>query len=309
MLINGQWARDFDPVQDTDEEGGFVRKESRFRDWITSDGSSDFPAEAGRYHLYVGLICPWACRTLMARRLKGLESVIGISIVNPRLTEKVWRFGGFPGATEDHLHGYDYIYQLYLHADPRYTGEVTIPVLWDSKRETIVNNESSEIIRMLNSGFGELADDSIDLYPVDLRQQIDEVNEKLYGRFNNGVYRVGFATTQVAYDHAVTELFETIDWIEQRLSRQPFLSGDRFTEADLRAFVTMVRFDSAYHGLFKANLRRLADYPAIHDYIQRIHAMPGIAGTVNLEHIKAGYYSIKALNPTGIAPLGPEQPW
>jgi putative glutathione S-transferase len=272
-----------------------------------------FTAQAGRYNLYVALICPWACRTLMVRKLKGLESVISVSVVDPCITEKVWRFGGFsgslPGAEKDPLYGSRYLYELYLRAKPDYTGQITVPVLWDKQRETIVNNESSEIIRIFNSGFGELADQSVDLYPESLRDEIDQVNERLYEAFNNGVYRAGFAETQLAYNRAVRDVFDSLDFIEQRLQGQRYLVGDQLTEADIRAFVTLVRFEAAYHGLFKTNLRHLSDYPLIGAYIQRIYELPGMAETVNLQHIKAGYYSIKALNPSGIVPEGPLNIW
>jgi putative glutathione S-transferase len=319
MLVNGKWAKDFHPVQDTDAEGGFVREVSQFRSWITPDGrpgpSGDggFAAESGRYHLYVALICPWACRTLMARKLKGLEEVVSVTVVDPRLTPRVWRFGGgpdgFPGAEADPLYGADYLYQLYLRARPDYTGQITVPVLWDKRREAIVNNESSEIIRMLNEGFGDLADSRMDLYPANWRREIDAVNERLYEGFNNGVYRAGFATTQRAYERAVRDVFGSLDFIEDRLEDQDFLVGDRITEADVRAFVTLIRFDQAYHGLFKLNLRQVREYPRIRRYQQRIYELPGIAETANPAHIKAGYYSIHALNPTGIVPAGPATLW
>ncbi len=315
MMINGQWAKDFDPVQATDDEGGFVRQASQFRHWITPDGaagpsgSGGFAATSGRYHLYAGLICPWASRALMVRQLKGLAEHISVTLVDPRPMAKVWRFGHFPGSEPEPLYGAEYLYELYLRADAHYSGQITIPVLWDRERETIVNNESSEIIRMFNSGFGELADDRYDLYPAALRDEIDAVNARLYEPFNNGVYRAGFATTQIAYEHAVAEVFDSLDWMAERLQGQAYLVGDRLSEADVRAFVTLVRFDAAYHGLFKCNRRRVADYPVLHDYIERLYALPGVAETVNLAHIKQGYYHILALNPQGIVPVGPEQPW
>ena len=319
MLINGHWARDFHPVQGTDEEGGFVREQSQFRNWITTDGSpgptgeGGFVAEPDRYHLYVALICPWASRTLMARKLKGLENVISVTVLDPRLTEKVWRFGddkrAIPGTQSDPLYGAEYLYQIYLRAQPDYTGQITVPVLWDKHKETIVNNESSDIIRMFNDGFGSLAKESINLYPTDLRPEIDDINERLYDYFNNGVYRAGFATTQIAYERAVQEVFDSLDWIDRRLDNQNFLVGDRLTEADVRAFVTLIRFDLAYHGLFKTNLRQLRDYRNITAYIKRIYGLPGIIDTVSPEHIKAGYYSIRELNPSGIVPVGPTNLW
>ena len=319
MLVNGQWAKDFDPVQDTDEEGGFVREESGFRHWITPDGSagpsgsSGFKAEAGRYHLYVALICPWACRTLMTRKLKGLEDVISVSVVDPRLTDKVWRFedkdNPLTGVEPDPLYGSEYVYELYQRAKPDYTGQITVPVLWDKQQHTIVNNESSEIIRMLNSAFEGFAKHDIDLYPAPLRAEIDSVNERLYDAFNNGVYRAGFATTQIAYEKALKAVFDSLGFIEQRLQGQPYLVGGQLTEADVRAFVTLIRFDLAYHGLFKVNLRQLREYANIRAYLQRIYQLEGIAETVNANHIKLGYYSLKALNPTGIVPLGPQSLW
>jgi glutathionyl-hydroquinone reductase len=319
MLVKGHWAKDFDPVQDTDEEGGFVREASNFRNWITPDGSAGptgvggFKAEAGRYHLYVALICPWACRTLMMRKLKGLEDVISVTVVDPRLTDKVWKFGSadsaLEGAEADPLYASEYIYELYLRAKPDYTGQITVPILWDKQQHTIVNNESSEIIRMLNNAFGEFAQKDTDFYPEPLREEIDSVNDRLYDAFNNGVYRAGFATTQIAYAKAVKDVSESLDYIEQRLQGQDYLVGGQLTEADIRAFVTLIRFDLAYHGLFKVNLRQVREYPNIRAYLQRIYKQEGIEETVNANHIKLGYYSIKALNPSGIVPLGPEVLW
>lgn len=291
MLINGQWAQDFQPRHSTSEDGSFIREAAKFRHWITPDGrpgpSGDggFAAEAGRYHLYVALICPWASRTLMVRKLKQLEEVVSVTVLDPRITPKVWRFGGFndslPGAEADPLYGAEYLYELYQRSNSLYTGQITVPVLWDKHRETIVNNESSEIIRMLNSGFGELAGNPIDLYPEPLREAIDEVNTQLYDRFNNGVYRAGFAETQDAYEQAVGDVFDSLDYIDQRLKSQDFLVRNRLTEADVRAFVTLVRFELAYYGLFKTNLKHLRDYPRIGPYMQRIHDLPGIAETIN----------------------------
>jgi putative glutathione S-transferase len=319
MLVNGKWHKDFHPVQSDDGEGGFVREASKLRNWITPDGNpgptgtGGFKAETGRYHLYVALICPWASRTLMARKLKGLEEVISVSILDPRLTPRVWRFGGtpetMPNTDADPLYGAEFLYELYLKANPAYTGQITVPVLWDKKSKTMVNNESSEIIRMLNSGFGDLANNDIDLYPEELRHEIDEINDRLYESFNNGVYRAGFAATQKAYEVAVHDVVDSLDFLEQRLAGQNYLVGNRLTEADIRAFVTLIRFDLAYHGLFKINLRQVREYPNLRAYVQRIYGLPGIDETVNVDHIKAGYYSIEALNPTGIVPLGPETIW
>lgn len=316
MLVNGQWQKDFHPVQGTDSDGGFVRDASRFRNWITPDGSAGpggeggFRAEANRYHLYVALICPWACRTLMVRKLKGLEDVISVTVLDPVLTDKVWRFGGdeysYAGSQADPLFNAEYLYQTYLKARHDYTGQITVPVLWDKERNTIVNNESSEIIRILNNGFGNLARHDIDLYPDDLQEQIDALNERLYDSFNNGVYRAGFATTQKAYEKAAGEVVESLDYLEQLLQNQDYLVGNRLTEADIRAFVTLIRFDLAYYSLFKINIRQVRDYPGLRAYIKRIYQLDGISETVNADHIKAGYYSIKALNPTGIVPLGPD---
>lgn len=310
MLIDGQWAEDFQPVQKKDAKGGFVRQPSQFRNWITPTGdagptgSAGFKAETGRYHLYVAYICPWASRTLMVRKLKKLEGVVSVSILNPKLTDKVWAFNGYPEAGSDPLFADDYLYQTYLRADKHYTGRITVPVLWDKQLNTIVSNESSEIIRMLNNGFGDLADNSINLYPLLLRDEIEQVNERLYHSFNNGVYRAGFATSQEAYEEACKEVFSSLDYIESRLATQPYIVESVLTEADIRLFVTLIRFDLVYHGLFKTNLKQIKDYPFTYAYMLKVYRLPGIAETVNIDHIKAGYYSIKALNPTGIVPLG-----
>ena len=315
MLVNGKWVENWQPVQAKDEKGGFVRQISGFRNWVTPDGSAGptgtdgFTAEAGRYHLYVAYICPWASRTLLARKLKGLEDAIAVTVVEPALTDQGWRFGTYPGAQEDPLNGATYMHEIYTRADPDYTGRATVPVLWDKQRNTIVNNESSEIVRMFNSGFGALARNELDLYPKDLRDDIDALNDKIYPALNNGVYRTGFATTQVAYEEAFWDVFGMLDTLETRLASQgPYLFGERFTEADIRLFVTLVRFDAAYHGLFKCNLRTLASYPALSAYLLRVLDLPGVRETVNMDHIKRGYYSIKALNPNGIVPVGPDLP-
>lgn len=316
MLVNGKWTADWQPVQAKDEKGGFVRQTSSFRNWVTPDGrpgptgEGGFEAEAGRYHLYVALICPWASRTLIGRKLKKLEDVISVSVVQPVLSEQGWRFGEYPGATPDEVNGATYLHELYTRADPQVSGRATVPVLWDKKRGTIVNNESADILRMMNSGFGALADESVDLYPVNLRNDIEALNERIYPKLNNGVYRAGFATTQVAYEEAFHHVFEMLQELEDRFSDgRAFLLGDVLTEADVRLFVTLIRFDAAYYGLFKCNLRRIADYQHLSGYLMRILDIPGIRETVNIEHIKAGYYSIKALNPTGIVPLGPDLPY
>jgi putative glutathione S-transferase len=308
MLIDGKWTEDWQPVQATDAKGGFVRQTSSFRNWVTPDGSAGpsglegFKAEPGRYHLYVALICPWASRTLMARKLKRLDDVIGVSVVEPELSDQGWRFG-----SKDSLTGATYLHELYTRADGRFTGRATVPVLWDKATGTIVNNESAEIVRIFNDGFGGLADTSVDLYPETLRSEIDSWNARIYPALNNGVYRAGFATTQVAYEEAFHDVFAMLDTLEAHLAARDYLVGNRPTEADIRLFVTLVRFDVAYHGLFKCNLKRIADYPALSAYAARIVDIPGIRETVSIAHIKRGYYSIKALNPSGIVPLGPRQ--
>ena len=311
MLVNGKWVAKWDPVQAKDDKGGFVRQVSSFRNWVTPDGApgptgrGGFRAEAGRYHLYVALICPWASRTLMARKLKGLEDVVSLSIVEPELTDQGWRFA----AGADPVNGATYMHELYTRADPAVNGRATVPVLWDKATGTIVNNESADIVRMFNTGFGALAQGP-DLCPADLADEIDALNDAIYPTLNNGVYRAGFATTQIAYEEAFHDVFATLDALEARLSDgRQWLHGDRFTETDIRAFVTLVRFDAAYHGLFKCNLRRLADYAHLSAYARRVYQLPGIAATVDIGHIKRGYYSIKALNPSGIVPLGPELDW
>lgn len=311
MLVNGKWVAKWDPVQAKDEKGGFVRQVSTFRNWVTPDGtpgptgSGGFKAEAGRYHLYVALICPWACRTLMARKLKGLEDVVSLSIVEPELTDQGWRFA--PGA--DPVNGATYMHEIYTRADPAVNGRATVPVLWDKTTGTIVNNESADILRMFNTGFGALAHGP-NLYPSALAAESDALNDAIYPTLNNGVYRAGFATTQVAYEEAFHDVFATLDALESRLSDgRPWLLGETFTETDIRAFVTLIRFDAAYHGLFKCNLRRLADYTGLSAYTARVYRLPGIADTVNIDHIKRGYYSIKFLNPNGIVPLGPRLEW
>ncbi|MBC2837157.1 glutathione S-transferase family protein [Paragemmobacter straminiformis] len=311
MLVDGKWTAKWDPVQAKDEKGGFVRQSSTFRNWITADGSAGptgkggFRAEAGRYHLYVALICPWASRTLIARKLKGLDSVISVTVTEPGVTDEGWRIA----AGADPVNGAAFMHEIYTKADPRVNGRATVPVLWDKATGQIVNNESAEILRMFNTAFGPLASGP-DLYPADLAADIDTLNDAIYHTLNNGVYRAGFATTQLAYDEAFAQVFATLDMLEARLSDgREWLHGDRFTETDIRAFVTLARFDAAYHGLFKCNLRRIADYPALSAYVARVYRLNGVAGTVSIDHIKRGYYSIKALNPNGIVPLGPQLDW
>jgi len=299
-LENGQWHDGWYKTRAT--RGEFVRTTSAFRHWITADGSSACNAEAERYHLYVSLACPWACRTLIARALKGLQDVISVSVVEPVMTQG-WCFSD---ALPDHLHGFQYLHQLYSKADQQYTGRVLVPVLWDKKAHTIVSNESSEIIRMLNSGFGRLAKSDVDLYPARLREEIDRVNAFVYEDINNGVYRCGFATAQDAYERAFERLFTALDRVEGELGQKPYLVGEQATEADWRLFTTLARFDAVYFGHFKCNRNRLEDFPNISEYMRRLYLVPGIAATVNIDHIKRHYYMSHAhINPTRIVPVGP----
>jgi len=296
----------------TDTSGRFVRQDSTFRNWITPDGSpgptgvGGFKAEPGRYHLYIAYVCPWACRTLAYRKLKKLEDVISVSISFPAMGEEGWEFGEYPGSIPDPLHNIRYVHELYTRADPHFSGRPTVPVLWDKTQDTMVNNESADIIRMLNSAFDAYGDASIDFYPEALRPEIDQLNDRIYGALNNGVYRTGFAMSQDAYDEAVTEVFDCLNELEQRLEGQSYLLGERITETDWRAFVTLIRFDIAYHGVFKCNLRRVSDYPNLAAYLKRLYDVPGIAETVDFHHIKYGYYGISKVNPSGIVPKGPD---
>lgn len=310
LLVDGKWV---DRWYDTKESGGkFVRQDARWRDWVTADGKPaegrkrGFKAETGRYHLYVSLACPWAHRTLIFRKLKKLEKVISVSIVHHFMGKDGWTFLAEDGATGDTLYGFDFLHQIYTKADPGYSGRVTVPVLWDRKEETIVSNESPEIIRMLNSAFDEWGEATLDFYPEALRAEIESVNALVYPAINNGVYRAGFATTQDAYEAAFGELFGALDQLETRLSKQRYLAGNRITEADWRLFTTLVRFDPVYVGHFKCNLRRVADYPNLSNYLRDLYQTPGVAETVNLHHIKAHYYaSHTTINPTRIVPVGP----
>lgn len=310
-LVDGVWK---DQWYDTKSTGGaFKRSTSGYRNWITADGSagptgeSGFKAESGRYHLYVSLACPWAHRTLIFRGIKGLTEHIGVSVVHPDMLTDGWTFDpDFPGATGDTLYGLPFARDIYLKADPQASGRVTVPILWDTHRETIVSNESSEIIRMLNSAFDGLTGNSDDFWPVALRDEIEAVNERVYDTVNNGVYKSGFATTQDAYDAAVGPLFDSLDWLEDRLSRQRYLVGDKITEADWRLFTTLVRFDSVYHLHFKCNRHRIIDYPNLWAYTRELHQWPGVAETVNLEHIVRHYhYSHETINPNRIIPINP----
>jgi putative glutathione S-transferase len=295
------------------EKGKFVRTESSFRNWITKGGKAGpggeegFSAEPGRYHLYVSYACPWAHRALIFRALKGLEDVISVSVVHPLMPAESWVFGEYPGATEDHINHAHYLYENYLKADPDFDGLVTVPLLWDKERDTIVNNESSEIIRMFNSAFDDYTDSDLDFYPESLREEIDAINEIVYHNVNNGVYRAGFATTPSAYDEAFDQLFNTMDELEALLSKQRYLVGDQITEADWRLFTTLVRFDAVYYNHFKTNKKRLIDYPNLWAYTRELYQVTGVAETVNMDHIKYHYFgSHHSINPTGIVPRGPE---
>jgi putative glutathione S-transferase len=313
QLVEGVWTeRHLPPSKD----GRFLRAKTQFRNWVTADGragptgAGGFAAERGRYHLYVSLACPWAHRTLIMRRLKGLEEAIGVSVVHWHMGDQGWTFEEGPGATGDRLHGLDYLHQLYTRARSDYTGRVSVPVLWDRERQTIVNNESAEIIRMLNGAFDDHGAGGPDYYPEALRGAIDAVNDQVYEHVNNGVYKSGFARSQEAYEEAVKALFATLDQLEERLSDQRYLAGERITEADIRLFTTLVRFDPVYVGHFKCNLRRLVDYPDLWAYARELYQQPEIAPTVDFFHIKQHYYgSHETVNPTGIVPLGPEIDW
>lgn len=307
VLVEGIWQ---DRWYDTKTTGGhFVRPDSRYRNWVTPDGSAGptgedgFKAEPGRYHLYVSLACPWAHRTLIFRRLKKLTDAISVSVVAPHMLADGWTFNE---ENPDHLYGVSRLYEIYLKANPTYSGRVTVPVLWDKERETIVSNESAEIIRMLNSAFDELGDATLDFYPEALRGEIEALNAEIYAKVNNGVYRAGFATSQDAYEEAFRALFNTLDELDARLDEQRFLMGDPLTEADWRLFTTLVRFDAVYFGHFKCNRRRITDYPNLSGYVRDLFQVPGVKETVNFEHIKQHYYySHEQINPTRIVPLGP----
>jgi putative glutathione S-transferase len=311
LLIDGKWS---DKWYDTKSTGGkFVRSESQFKNWITADGSAGktgkagFKAEAGRYHLYVSYACPWAHRTLILRALKGLEDMIDVSVVGMTMKENGWTFSKADGSTGDTLYDFTFAHQLYTKADPTYTGRVTVPILWDKKEQTIVSNESADIIRMLNSAFDEIGAKSGDYYPEALHIYIDTVNERIYDTVNNGVYKAGFATTQEAYEEALHPLFETLEWLDGLLEARRYLTGDKLTEADIRLFTTLVRFDAVYVGHFKCNLKRLVDFSNLWAYVRDIYQVPGIGSTVHMDHIKTHYYaSHETINPAGIVPAGPE---
>lgn len=310
LLVDGQWV---DKWYDTKSTGGeFKRQEQAFRSWITPDGSAGpggkggFEADPDRYHLYVSLACPWAHRTLIFRALKGLEDMLPISVVHWYMAENGWTFADGEGVIPDPLYNVGKLYELYQKADPEFTGRVTVPVLWDRQRETIVNNESAEIIRMFNSAFDGIGAVEGDYYPEALRDEIDEVNSRVYSTLNNGVYKSGFATTQAAYERHVYPLFDTLNWLEERLGNSRYLVGDRLTEADIRLFTTLVRFDSVYFGHFKCNLKRIVDYPNLWAYTRDIFQHPKIRPTVDFTHIKHHYYaSHEVVNPTRVVPVGP----
>lgn len=310
-LVDGQWQ---DVWYDTDSnEGRFVRESAGFRHWVTADGAAGptgdngFAAAAGRYHLYVSLACPWAHRTLIVRALKGLEPLIDVSVVSPLMLENGWTFNRDEGSSGDLVGNADFHHQIYTRAAPNYTGRVTVPVLWDRERNTIVSNESADIIRMLNSAFDALTGNNVDLYPTALHSAINAWNKRIYPAVNNGVYRAGFATTQDAYEEAYRALFNELDHLDAQLADQRFLTGERLTEADIRLFTTLIRFDAVYHGHFKCNRQRLEDYRHLPGYIRDIYQQPGVAETVDFHHIKTHYYaSHRNINPTGIVPAGPE---
>ncbi|MEM7282080.1 MAG: glutathione S-transferase family protein [Pseudomonadota bacterium] len=311
LLQDGRWV---DRWYNTKSQGGrYVRKASSFRHWITRDGTAGptgnggFKAEVGRYHLYVSLACPWAHRTLIFRKLKGLEASISLSVVHWHMAENGWTFADDHGVIPDPHCDADFLHQVYTAADPKYSGRVTVPVLWDTQKRTIVSNESADIIRMMNSAFDDVGAKAGDYYPQNKHKEIDGINDRIYTTVNNGVYKAGFATTQQAYEEALVPLFESLDWIEQTLSKQRYLTGGDITEADWRLFTTLIRFDAVYVGHFKCNVRRIADYPNLMGFVRDLYQHPGVADTVNLEHIKRHYYvSHNSINPSGVVPFGPE---
>jgi glutathionyl-hydroquinone reductase len=318
LLVDGKWV---DQWYDTKaNQGKFVRSESAFRNWIypkneyNPNNVSHFPAQKGRYHLYISLACPWAHRTLVFIKLKQLEEIISISCVHPDMLENGWEFKqdshfADPNlAIGDPLHHFDFAHQLYTKADPSYSGRVTVPILWDKERATIVSNESSEIIRIFNRAFNDITGNTLDFYPPEKVKEIDEINERIYNTVNNGVYKCGFATTQDAYEEALMPLFNTLDFLEDRLSNHLYLLGNEQTEADWRLFTTLIRFDAVYFGHFKCNIKRILDYPNLNTYLKRLYEVSNIASTINLQHIKRHYYySHKTINPTQVVPVGPSK--
>jgi len=309
LLVDGVWQDDVSRTKD----GHFIRPTPRFRNWVTADGragpsgEAGFAAESGRYHLYVALSCPWAHRTIIYRKLKGLEDIISMSVVSPDMLKDGWTFNVNEGSTGDTINGKSKLSEIYLLTDPRYTGRVSVPVLWDKKRKTIVNNESPEIIRMLNSSFEALTNVRTDYYPEPLRGQIDKLNDLIYPNINNGVYRAGFATSQAAYEEAFRNVFDTLEEIEQILSQHRYLVGSTITEADWRLFCTLIRFDAVYYSHFKCNWRHIYEFPNLSNYVRDLYQVPGVSETVSIEQIKRHYYhSQRQVNPTGIVPVGPQ---
>ncbi|PCR93426.1 glutathione-dependent reductase [Pseudomonas fluorescens] len=311
LLVDGRWQ---DKWYESSKDGAFQREQAQRRNWVTRNGApgpsgeGGFAAEAGRYHLYVSLACPWAHRTLILRKLKGLESLIDVSVVSWLMLENGWTFDQNLGSTGDKLDHFDFMHQRYTADTADYTGRVTVPVLWDKKLKRIVSNESAEIIRMFNSAFDDLTGNDLDFYPAPLRGEIDALNERIYPAVNNGVYRAGFATSQNAYEEAFDDVFAELDHLEQLLGANRYLTGEYLTEADVRLFTTLIRFDAVYHGHFKCNLRRISDYPNLSNWLREMYQWPGVAETVDFQHIKNHYYgSHKTINPTGVVPKGPEQ--
>lgn len=311
LLQDGVWV---DKWYDTKSTGGrFVRKQSSFRNWVTADGSAGpsgqggFKAEAGRYHLYISHACPWANRTMIFRAIKGLEQMIDVSVVNWLMEKDGWTFDPAPGVIGDPVNNAQFLWQVYVAAEAKYNGRVTVPILWDKKTKTIVSNESEEIIRMFNSAFDDIGTVEGDYYPLAMREEINAINARVYSDVNNGVYKAGFATSQSVYGEEVTKLFDTLEWLEEKLSKSRYLLGDKITEADWRLFTTLVRFDKVYVGHFKCNIKRIADYPNLFGFVRELYQYPGVAGTVNFEHIKNHYYmSHESINPTRIVPVGPD---
>ena len=311
LLQNGKWVDQWYDTKNND--GRFIRKESQFRNWVTADGAAGpsghggFKAEAGRYHLYVSHACPWANRAMIFRAIKGLENMISLSVVHWFMADKGWTFEAGDGVIADNINQSKLLHQVYTAADSDYSGRVTVPILWDKKTNTIVSNESAEIIRMFNSAFDDIGAIQTDYYPETLQVEIDALNDRIYGTLNNGVYKAGFATSQAAYEEAIVPLFETLDFLEDRLSNRRYLTGSTITEADWRLFTTLVRFDPVYVGHFKCNIRRIADYPHLSGYVRDLYQQPHVAQTINMEHIKNHYYaSHETINPSRIVPKGPE---
>jgi putative glutathione S-transferase len=305
MLINGHWERKWDPVQEKDSEGRFIRQDSAFTGRIKNPQT----AVNKGLRLYVAYICPWATRTLLARSLLGLEKAIDVKIVEPTLTDFGWQFGDFLGATQSGIEGVEFAHQLYTMTDEQYTGRATVPLLWSSGDNKIINNESAEILRVLNDDLRPIHNSDVNLYPAELQAQIDTFNQTIYDDINNGVYRAGFASSQQAYNEAMVDIFARLDELEAHFQNKDYAVGNQLTESDIRLFVSLIRFDVAYHGLFKTNIKAIADYPALSAYLDRLLKIEAFAKNTRVDHIKAGYYSVKALNPSGIIPQGPKMDW